>query len=156
MITFRKMHAADLDAVMQNETRAYAFPWTRGTFSDCMDKDQYSMHVVSEADEIIGHGVLSVAAGDAHLLNVCIARDYQGEGRGRALVRYLLELAAQRGAQMVFLEVRPSNVAALALYQSLGFVEVGTRRDYYPAHLGHEDAQVMALDLSVYDTAVQV
>jgi ribosomal-protein-alanine N-acetyltransferase len=103
---------------------------------------------VAELDGlIIGHGILAVAVGEAHVLNVCIARDRQGQGHGRALLAHLLDRARALGAELVFLEVRPSNLAAINLYESMGFNEIAVRRNYYPAAFGHEDAQVMALDL---------
>lgn len=155
MITFRPMLATDLDQVLENEVRSYQFPWTRGNFSDCLAAF-HECRVMLADDELIGHGILAFSAGEAHLLNVCVRRDRQGSGHGRALVIHMLERAGARGADMVFLEVRPSNLAAITLYRSLGFNEIGMRKDYYPASTGHEDAQVMALDLSAGSAAAQV
>jgi ribosomal-protein-alanine N-acetyltransferase len=148
MIRFRAMEPADLDRVIENETRAYEYPWTRGNFSDCLTA-RHQCRVACLDGEIIGHGILSFGAGEAHLLNVCICRDQQGHGYGRRLVLHMLEHARMRQADVVFLEVRPSNVVACDLYRSLGFNEIGVRRNYYPAQKGHEDALVMALDLCV-------
>ncbi len=155
MISFRAMERADLDQVVENEVRAYQFPWTRGNFGDCLAA-KHECWVVLQDGEVIGHGILSVAAGEAHLLNVCIRRDRQGFGFGRELVAHMLGRAQVRGADMVFLEVRPSNLVALSLYRSMGFNEIGVRKNYYPAQSGHEDAQVMALDLRHGPAAVQV
>lgn len=152
MISFRPMLAGDLDQVLENEVRSYQFPWTRGNFSDCLAA-LHECRVLLSDDQIVGHGILAFGAGEAHLLNVCVRRDRQGEGLGRALVRHMLERAIARRSDMVFLEVRPSNQVAITLYRSLGFNEIGVRKDYYPSPLGHEDAQVMALDLSVYASA---
>lgn len=140
----RPMDAADLDHVMQVEVRAYDFPWTRGVFIDCL-RSNYECWVIEKADEVIGHAVLSVAAGEAHLLNVCICRDEQGAGLGRALVEHMLARARVRAAEVVFLEVRLSNQVAGQLYESMGFNEIGRRRNYYPTTHGHEDARVLAL-----------
>jgi ribosomal-protein-alanine N-acetyltransferase len=140
------MEAGDLDRVLENETRSYAFPWTRGVFSDCL-KSHHECWVAVRDREVIGHGVLSIGANEAHLLNVCVRRDQQGEGLGRQIVVHMLDRAAQRGATVVYLEVRPSNRVAGALYASLGFHEIGLRKDYYPAELGSEDARVLALTL---------
>ena len=143
----RRMRAEDLDAVMQNEVRSYAFPWTRGIFVDCL-KQRYECWVVEKDEKLIGHGVLSVmASGEAHLLNVCIGRDHQGAGYGKRLVEHMLRRARERRVDAVFLEVRPSNSVALAIYESLGFNEVGRRKNYYPTQTGHEDAQILALQL---------
>ena len=154
MISIRPMLDGDLDRVLENEERSYQFPWPRGNFSDCLAA-LHECRVLLWDGEIIGHGILAFGAGEAHLLNVCVRRDRQGEGLGRALVVHMLERARVRGADMVFLEVRPSNLVAIALYRSLGFNEIGLRKDYYPSSKGHEDAQVMALDLAVWALADQ-
>lgn len=155
MISFRTMLPDDLDQVVENEQRSYQFPWTRGNFSDCLAA-KYECRLLLLDAQIIGHGILSVGAREGHLLNVCVRRDQQGHGYGRALVVHMLERAKARGADMLFLEVRPSNLVAVNLYRSLGFNEIGVRRNYYPAQSGHEDAQVMALDLGHYSAAAQV
>lgn len=142
------MVLADLDAVLENETRSYEFPWTRGIFADCL-RTGHECWVLEDDREVIGHGILSLVGGEAHLLNVCIRRDLQGHGHGRELVGHMLDTARLRGAEVVFLEVRPSNRAACALYESLGFNEIGRRKDYYPARNGHEDAKVLALQLKL-------
>ncbi|MDH5830305.1 ribosomal protein S18-alanine N-acetyltransferase [Luteimonas sp. M1R5S18] len=144
----RPMREDDLDAVMAIEVRAYPFPWTVGIFRDCLRAGYPSWVLQSEA-RIIGYGVLSVAVGEAHLLNVCIEPAEQGRGHGRRLLRGLERAARGQGAQRVFLEVRPSNPAAIALYHDEGFNEIGRRPRYYPAHQGREDAIVMAKELMV-------
>ncbi len=140
------MQADDLDAVLVVERRAYAFPWTQTIFADCL-KAGYECRVACFETHIVGHAVLSCAAGEAHLLNICIGRDKQGQGFGRELVHHMLERAKLRGAAKLYLEVRPSNRVAIGLYESLGFAHVGTRNDYYPSELGREDALVLALPL---------
>lgn len=154
-VAFRAMQPADLDRVLENEVRAYQYPWTRGNFSDCLTARHECRLLVLDG-EVAGHGILAAAAAEAHLLNVCVRRDRQGEGHGRALVRHMLERARARRVEMVFLEVRPSNLAAVHLYRTLGFNDIGVRRGYYPAANGHEDAQVMALDLRQDFLAIQV
>lgn len=96
---------------------------------------------------MLGYGVLSAAAGEAHILNVCVAATHRGRGLGRLLVRRLLDLARWHRASQVFLEVRPSNPNAITLYHSEGFNEIGRRNNYYPARHGREDAIVMGLEL---------
>lgn len=144
---FRPMTLDDLDAVVRNETRAYAFPWTPRLFVDSVTGRDHCW-VVLLGDAVIGHGILSFGAGEAHLLNVCIARGNQGRGFGRILVEHLLDQARGHGASVVFLEVRPSNRVARELYSSLGFREIGRRRDYYPSESGPEDARVMCLEFT--------
>jgi len=142
----RPMREADLPAVMAIEQRAYAFPWTQGVFRDCLLAN-HPAWVLVEDGHVIGYAVLSVAADEAHVLNLCTAPEVQGRGHGRRLLRALLQLARGRGAQRMFLEVRPSNGPAIALYHDEGFNEIGRRPRYYPARDGREDALVMALEL---------
>ena len=142
----RAMQATDLDSVVAIESVAYEFPWTLGIFRDCL-RAGYECWTLSVAGEIIGYAVLSVAAGEAHLLNACIAPAQQGRGYGRHLVSRMIEIARWHRVQRIFLEVRPSNPPALVLYASLGFNEIATRPNYYPAKNGREDAIVMAMEL---------
>ena len=147
----RPMVESDLDQVIINESSAYAFPWTRGTFLDCL-KGTEECWVGERQARVVAHAVLTVGAGESHLLNVCVREDLQGRGYGRQLVMHQLNRARISGAGALFLEVRPSNDVAARLYDSLGFREVGVRRDYYPSHLGQEDARVLALDLESFFT----
>ena len=140
------MTAADLDHVTENEHRAYDFPWSRGVFADCLDEG-HECWVATAGGAVVGHGVLAIGAGEAQLLNVCVAPDAQGAGHGRALSACLVERAEVAGAERVFLEVRISNRVAMTLYDALGFREVGRRRSYYRTETGREDALVMALEL---------
>lgn len=144
----RPMREADLEAVLANELAAYEFPWTLGILRDCL-RVGYVCYVCEGAEGIVGHGVVSVAAGECHLLNVCVHPDHQRRGFGRLLVEYLLDLARERGAHAALLEVRPSNVAAYKLYTGMGFDEIGLRKNYYPAARGREDAILLARDLTV-------
>ena len=106
----RPMRQADIDAVMDIEQRAYEFPWTPGIFRDCL-RVGHQCWVLRGAPGIIGYGVLSGAAGEAHVLNLCIAPEHQGHGHGRRMLRRLVDLARWHQAERVFLEVRPSNPA---------------------------------------------
>lgn len=144
--SLRPMRESDLDTVLAIEMRAYPFPWSRGIFRDCLRAD-YPSWVLEQDGRIIGYGVLSLAADEAHVLNVCAAPEVQGRGHGRRLLRALLQIARGRGVQRVFLEVRPSNPHAIALYHDEGFNEIGRRPRYYPAQNGREDALVMAIEL---------
>lgn len=143
---FRTMKLGDIGAVLENELLGYSHPWSRDIFIDCI-KSGHECHLFVLRDDIVGHGVLSVAAGESHLLNVCISPAFQGLGFGRILVKRMLDCARMRKVSSVFLEVRPSNVVAYELYESLGFNEVGLRKNYYPADVGREDAIVMAKEI---------
>ena len=145
----RPMRTEDLDEVLSNEFTGYNFPWTRGIFADCL-KVGHQCWVIERDSELIGHAVVTVGSGESHLLNVCVRGSEQGAGIGRKLTMYAIEQAHAAGADALFLEVRPSNHVALKLYDSIGFTEVGVRKDYYPALLGHEDAQVLVLDLESF------
>ncbi len=143
----RPLHERDLHALMQIENRAYPFPWTEGIFRDCL-RAGYECWVLEDGGALLGYGVLSTAAGEAHLLNLCINPDWQSRGLGRMLVRRMLDLARWHRVTQVFLEVRPSNPNAIALYHSEGFNQIGCRTNYYPAHAGREDAIVMGLQIA--------
>lgn len=146
----RPLRAEEIPQVAALEARAYEFPWSEGIFRDCL-RAGYNCWALVREDGIIGYGVLSVAAGEAHVLNVCVSPDAQGHGHGRRLMRRLIDLARWHRAERVFLEVRPSNPRAIQLYHSLGFNEIGRRPNYYPAAKGREDAIVMALELLSMD-----
>lgn len=146
MPELRPMREEDLESVAQIEAGAYDFPWTLGIFRDCL-RAGYACWSLAQEGRIIGYAVLSVAAREAHVLNVCVAPDEQGHGHGRRLMRRLVDLARWHHAERVFLEVRPSNQRAIALYHDLGFNEIGRRPNYYPARQGREDAIVMAFEL---------
>lgn len=143
---FRPMHMEDIDAVMALERDIYPFPWTRGNFSDSLTAG-YSCWVYAFCDAPIGYGILMMAAGEAHLLNLGIARDWQRQGLGRKFLAHLIQVAQGYHAETLFLEVRPSNIPALRLYAGMGFNEIAVRRNYYPAANGREDAIMMGLTL---------
>ena len=142
----RPMRAEDLDQVMAIEIANYEYPWTHAIFRDCL-RAGYNCWVLAQAVEILGYGVLTAAAGEAHVLNVCIDGDHQGEGHGKRLMQRLIDLARWHHVERIFLEVRPSNTRAMALYDQLGFNEIGKRPNYYPSKRGREDAIVMAFEL---------
>ena len=142
----RPMGRPDLDAVLAVERAAYAFPWSREIFEDCL-KAGYNGWLGEIDATIVAHGVMSVAVGECQIFNLGVHPDWQGHGLGRQMLRHLLKLARRREAATAFLEVRVSNAAALALYRAEGFCEIGRRRNYYPAPNGREDALVLALEL---------
>jgi ribosomal-protein-alanine N-acetyltransferase len=146
VIQVRGMRIEDVATVSTLENASYEFPWSAGIFSDCV-KAGHPCWVLSVDSVIAGYGILSMGAGEAHLLNVCVDPAYRGQGLGRHLLGRLLDIARWNGAERLFLEVRPSNPLAKALYESVGFGEIGRRPRYYPARNGREDAIVMALDL---------
>ena len=140
------MREQDLNGVLEIEGEAYEFPWAKGIFRDCL-RVGYKCFVVEEGGELLAYAIMSVAAREAHILNLCIRPRCQRRGLGKRLLHFLLESAARAGADTLFLEARPSNTAAVHLYRSAGFCEVGSRRGYYPAAAGREDALVLAKTL---------
>lgn len=142
----RPMMKADLKEVMAIELRAYDFPWNKGIFWDCI-RAGYRCRVLEVRGYIGSYGVMSVGAEEAHILNLCVRPEWRRRGLARRMLDELLELARVDGAREAFLEVRPSNDAALRLYRTTGFTRVGVRRAYYPAKDGREDAWVMAKGL---------
>ncbi|HEX5339648.1 MAG TPA: ribosomal protein S18-alanine N-acetyltransferase [Gammaproteobacteria bacterium] len=144
---YRPMQETDVRSVLDIERRAYKYHWTEGIFRDCL-RVGYGCWVMELGAGIAGYGVLSLVVGEAHLLNICIAPEWQGQGYGGQLLEHFMELARERSASQMLLEVRPSNIAALALYRNRGFNEVGVRKSYYPGEKGREDALILAIDLS--------
>ena len=151
-VTHRRMTEADLETVMALESAAYMFPWSTGIFRDCL-RVGYTCRVLQTQDALGGYGIMSMGAGEAHILNICIRADLRGLGIGRRLLAWLLGEARDAGHGWAFLEVRPSNRPAIQLYESLGFAPVGLRRGYYQAVGGREDAIVYRLDLDVWGAA---
>jgi len=143
----RRMRAADIPAVAELERVAYEFPWTEGIFRDCLRVGYDCRVLEGDGGALQGYVILSVAAGEAHLLNICVHPDRRRCGLGRDMLRHALAEARMAGAERIFLEVRPSNEAALAMYDAEGFVHVGHRPRYYRSRAGREDAVVLAREL---------
>ncbi len=144
LLKLRAMSRDDLPELMALENTNYEFPWTEGVFSDCL-RVGYSCWGYMRETELVGYAVMSAAAGEAHILNITIRKSYRGNGLAKRLMQRMQTLAVEKGADMLFLEVRATNTAAINLYTSLGFNEIGFRNGYYPAAKGREDAVVYAL-----------
>lgn len=143
----RPMRESDIEEVLAIESVVYSQGWTGGIFRDCL-RVGYSCWVYEDEEgTVIGYGIMSVAAAEAHILNVSIKPKRQGEGLGRRMMKHLLAIAREGGASTAFLEVRPTNFVAIGLYESIGFVQAGVRHNYYPADDGKEDAIIMAMEL---------
>ncbi len=142
VVELRPMHELDLPAVVSIERAGYQFPWSEGIFQDCL-RVGYVCRIIDVGGEMAGYGIMSAGAGEAHILNVCVRDEYRGRGLARKLLLHLLGQAHSAGMREAYLEVRPSNIIASRLYQSLGFEHVGVRRGYYQAAVGREDAAVL-------------
>ena len=136
------MNANDLDDVLAIESAVYPFPWTRGNFADSLAAG-YSAWVCRIGGELVGYAVIMMVLDEAHLLNISVDQSRHGMGFGARLLRHAMSVARTLGARMLLLEVRPSNERALQLYKHFGFVRIGVRKAYYPAHEGREDALVL-------------
>ncbi|MEX0916210.1 MAG: ribosomal protein S18-alanine N-acetyltransferase [Wenzhouxiangellaceae bacterium] len=138
----RPMSRADTDAVHEIEQASYPYPWSKSIFHDCL-RIGYCCRVAECNGEISGYAILSAAAGEAHLLNLCVAGDHRRRGLGQLLLDGVLVDADLRQAGRLFLEVRPSNKSAIRLYRQNDFHVIGRRPGYYPGDNGREDALVM-------------
>lgn len=146
-LDIRPMRDNDLSMVLEIEREAYSFPWSEGIFRDCL-RAGYCCWVVEQHHYVRAYGIMQVGGGESHILNLCVRAGARGQGLGRALLVHLLEVAREHRADTALLEVRPTNRAALGLYEAMGFNEVGVRRGYYPGRDGREDALILAICLS--------
>ncbi len=147
-LRFDAMQAADIDEVMTIERSVYPHPWTPGNFLDSLSSG-YEAWLAREADQrLAGYFLAMPAVDEMHLLNISVRADLQGCGLGRLMLDRVAELAVAQGIGSVLLEVRPSNLRALAIYERFGFARIGLRKAYYPVTAnGREDAIVMRLPL---------
>ncbi len=143
---FRPMQMDDLESIMAIEPQIYPYPWTRGNFSDSLNSG-YSAWVMVLNEQIIGYSLMMLVLDEAHLLNLSVAKSYQKQGLGRTLLEHMVSIARKSQMANMFLEVRPSNISAIVLYENMGFNEMAVRRKYYPAANGREDAVLMGLAL---------
>jgi ribosomal-protein-alanine N-acetyltransferase len=147
-ISIRTMKQEDLAHVSDIERRSYDFPWSHGVFRDCLLAG-YQCVVLERDGEVTGYGILSVAAGEAHILNLCIEPSFRSHGYGERLLDDILFRARTSLVREIFLEVRPTNIHALALYKKKGFHRVANRPAYYQAREGREDASVLTKKLTI-------
>lgn len=146
-LAFRPMSLDDVPEVMILENSVYQFPWSERIFCDCI-RVGYDCWMATLDDNFVAHAVVSIAAGESHILNLSVSRQYQSRGIGKQFIQFLLEIARNKHAEIMMLEVRPSNVQAINCYNSAGFNEIGCRKDYYPAPNGKEDALLFARHIS--------
>ncbi len=142
--SYAPMVVADVDEVLALEVSVYPHPWTRGNFLDSLSSGYHSWVLRDESGALSGYFLIMGAVDEAHLLNVAVASERQRQGLGRYLLDKVAACARGLSMDSVLLEVRPSNLRALAVYNKYGFTEIGRRKAYYPAHHGQrEDAIVM-------------
>lgn len=145
---FFPMNDSDLTAVAALEASLQVFPWSRGNFADSL-AGGHSVWVLRMGGDLIGFSIVMSVIDEAHLLNIGVCERYQGQGYGARLLRHAMECARLGGAIKLFLEVRPSNARAVDLYRHFGFRQIGTRKGYYPAIVGREDALIFDKELVV-------
>lgn len=139
-----RMSALDVQAVADIEQRAYSHPWTRGNFENSLKAGHIGLIMRDPSAALIGYAMLMPVVDEMHLLNITIDPVHQRQGYGRQLLAIAMATSHAHHLHTMLLEVRPSNVGALALYLEAGFVEIGRRKGYYPATaLGREDALVL-------------
>ena len=147
LVEVRVMRARDVPAVLEIEQVSYGYPWSERIFRDCL-RVGYRGWVATDLDSrIVGYALLSVAVGEAHVLNLCVAPDARGHGVADRLLDALIGQAEYECAERVLLEVRPSNKAARRLYKRRGFQRIASRPGYYPSPDGREDALLLELAL---------
>ena len=154
----RALNWGDLDRIMEIELAAYPVPWSRGIFGDCI-RVGYDCWGLQLGPKLIGYSIQTDGAGEAHLLNLCVDPRWHGRGYGGMLLENAIRIARKHDCHSMFLEVRPSNAAGIALYTNRGFVKVGTRSGYYSTSAAdlapdskhaagvREDALVMRLEI---------
>jgi [ribosomal protein S18]-alanine N-acetyltransferase len=148
----RPLMEADLDAMAKIETSAHSHPWSLANLADCFGRLHHGigLFVTQESmpETLVGFALVQQIVDEASLLDICISPERQGLGLGRQLMAQLIQDAISREAVVIMLEVRESNLGAIQLYQSLGFVEVSRRKNYYQTPIGNEDAILMDLALA--------
>ncbi|OUR82177.1 ribosomal-protein-alanine N-acetyltransferase [Cycloclasticus sp. 46_120_T64] len=143
----RPLKERDLQHVLRIEREMYDYPWSEDIFRDCL-RVAYSNWALIKDEQFIGYAILSIAVGEAHILNICLDKQYTGQGLGRHFLAELLDMAKGKEAARIFLEVRQSNTVAINLYQTMGFKKIGQRKKYYQAADGREDAMVLSLEIA--------
>lgn len=145
----RKATELDIPTLLAIEFATQIAPWSEDIFHRCF-KMKYDCWVVEEDEQVIAFLIMSSSTTkESHILNVCVNPVYQRKGHGQALLMYAISQAKSHGMGIVYLEVRRSNLNAIKLYYKLGFVQIGERKNYYPAENEREDALIFAKDLNV-------
>lgn len=144
VLAYAPMGAGDVDEVHALEQSVFPHPWSRVNFTDSLASGYDAWVLRGEGGALAGYFLLMHAVDETHLLDVAVAAQRQGTGLGRYLLDKIAARARGVGMVSVLLEVRPSNERALDVYRRYGYVEIGRRKAYYPAHAGQrEDAIVM-------------
>ncbi|MEA9567627.1 ribosomal protein S18-alanine N-acetyltransferase [Polynucleobacter sp. AP-Nickl1-40-C4] len=162
-LSFMPMQAADLDEVLKIESVSHIHPWTKGNFSDSLAAGHWAYCIRPQVDQMVkgsyldpavlwAYCILFPAVDELHLLNITVSPHLRKLGLGQRMMAAIEGVAAQQKMPRIILEVRPTNLAAVSLYQKLGYEQIGVRKNYYPANLetgSREDALVMAKSIKL-------
>ena len=143
---FREISFGDLDGIVQIERAVNPFPWGEEALRDTIASSGHHLMSLREG-RAVGFLLSSFVLDEAQLLLIGVSPDWQGVGVGGQLLKELINRSQDQGQKLIYLEVRSGNERAIRLYRSLGFIDIGVRRDYYPGLVGREDAIVMSLQL---------
>ena len=143
---FREISLGDLDGIVQIERAVNPFPWGEEALRDTIASSGHHLMSLREG-RAVGFLLSSFVLDEAQLLLIGVSPDWQGVGVGGQLLKELINRSRDQGQKLIYLEVRSGNERAIRLYRSLGFIDIGVRRDYYPGFVGREDAIVMSLQL---------
>ena len=147
-LNYEPMQASALDEVFALEQSVYPYPWTMANFVDSLNSNYEAWVLRDQQGDLLGYFLLMAIVDEAHLLNVAVSAEKQGQGLGRFLLNQAVACARGLGMESVLLEVRPSNTRALEIYERYGFKQIGRRKGYYPAaNQQREDAIVMRFEV---------
>ncbi len=149
MLNLRDMQYSDIAAVAKLEQSATEFPWSVKNFEDSLKANHKAWVFLNDAQQIYAFTIVQKVVDEAHLLNICVAPNAQGNGFGRQILEHVINYANTVSSVLIVLEVRSSNKRAQNLYMRAGFNEMSIRKGYYPAKDGREDAVLMGLDLDL-------
>ena len=162
-LSFMPMQVVDLDEVLKIESVSHIHPWTKGNFSDSLAAGHWAYCIRPQVDQMVkgsyldpavlwAYCILFPAVDELHLLNITVSPHLRKLGLGQRMMAAIEGVAAQQKMPRIILEVRPSNTAAITLYQKLDYEQIGVRKNYYPANLetgSREDALVMAKSIKL-------
>jgi [ribosomal protein S18]-alanine N-acetyltransferase len=162
-LSFLPMQPADLDEVLKIELVSHIHPWTKGNFTDSLAAGHWAYCIRPQSDQMVkgsyfdpailwAYCILFPAVDELHLLNITVSPHLRKLGLGQRMMAAIEGVAAQQKMPRIILEVRPTNTSALALYQKLGYEQIGVRKNYYPANPetgSREDALVMAKSIKL-------
>lgn len=141
-IHFRKMQKKDIPAVAVIEQQVFSRPWSEQSFFTALQEDTLFV-VALDGDTVVGYCGMYCSFEEGEITNVAVVPSMQNQGVGRRVMEYLLEQAWELGIIRIILEVRVSNANAIHLYESMGFLNCGIRKDFY--EMPREDGMVMVL-----------